>query len=69
MRYRFRCWCPTCYPDDPWGCFDGDMETSQETFATPAEAEQAGRDYTSIGIWLYEVIDEQDRVIVRPAKG
>ena len=62
MSWRLRIWCNDCSGgQDPQGCFDGGTSTSDEVFATKAEAEWFGaREYT--GPWDSEPIETDEPV-------
>ena len=65
MKYHCRIWCPDCLGEDPYGCFDGQVEDEVwEPFSTPPqEANKHGWETTRGGIWEYEVVDEHGTTI------
>jgi hypothetical protein len=65
VKYRYRVWCHDCLGDEDFrGCFDNGMETSNETFDTPEQADAAGAGYVEdISTWEYDVIDEHGKEV------
>lgn len=61
MKYRVRVSCSDCTGEDPLGCFEGGTEVLEESFASRAEAQRAGEDYTKdCGPWDFEVEEEEE---------
>jgi len=68
MPYKFKVWCPDCYGEDPYGCFGGDFELSEETYETIEAAVEAADEYVKDSIWdwsIVEVSSENPNEIIR----
>jgi hypothetical protein len=68
MPYKFKVWCPDCYGEDPYGCFGGDFELSEETYETIEAAMEAADEYVKDSIWdwsIVEVSSENPNEIIR----
>ncbi len=64
MKYRYRIWCNSCHSMDPWGCFDGSSELSDERFDTIKAAAEAGYEAAkACSLWEYCVTDESGNEI------
>ncbi len=62
MKYYYQLWCPDCRGEDYQGCFGGGTETIGP-YDTPQEANKAGWNDTLDGIWEYQVVDEERKVV------
>jgi len=65
--YRYVVWCRECWGVDPDGCFDGGMHTSEDTYATPTEADAAAEAFVGDAMWQFQVVDEQGAFVDVPA--
>lgn len=58
MSWSYQIWCDDCLGEDYQGCFDGLVETSEDSFATEAEAEAAAEKHVGQqGLWEYQVFE------------
>ncbi len=58
-RYRVRLWCHDCGSgQDPMGCFEGDSELQDESYATHEEAEAAGKEAINGPPWGFEIEED-----------
>jgi hypothetical protein len=60
MPYKFRVWCRDCclIYQDPYGCFGGAWELSEEVYDTVEQAVEAADEFVKdCNLWEYDIVE------------